>query len=175
MNSFLCSLAFAATLVIVSARPQVYAPAPAYVNQDPKFIPIVRYENNPPVNGAYSFAFETGNGIQVQEQGQLKNAGQKDAEAVASQGASAYTSPEGVPISIQWYADETGYHAVGDHLPTPPPIPAEIARAIATLPKLVEEQPVAYAAPVVPQYYTPSPAPQYYSPTTAAPFRFGKK
>ncbi|KAL1455376.1 hypothetical protein WDU94_009475 [Cyamophila willieti] len=146
MNSLLCSLAFAATVALVAGRPQVYAPQ-AYPTQD-KFIPIVRYENNPPVNGAYSFNFETGNGIQVQEQGQLKNAGGPE-PAVASQGASAYTSPEGLPIQLQWYADETGYHPSGAHLPTPPPIPEEIARAIATLPKLVEE----------PQYYTPTPAP----------------
>ncbi|KAL1455377.1 hypothetical protein WDU94_009476 [Cyamophila willieti] len=161
MNSLLCSLAFAATVALVAGRPQVYAPQ-AYPTQD-KFIPIVRYENNPPAgpNQAYSFAFESGNGIQVQEQGELKNPGVKDGEAIAAQGASAYTSPEGVPITLQWYADETGYHPSGAHLPTPPPIPEEIARAIATLPKLVEEpQPIAYsAAPVAPQYYTPTPAP----------------
>uniref|UniRef100_A0A8D8RRD3 Endocuticle structural glycoprotein SgAbd-2 n=1 Tax=Cacopsylla melanoneura TaxID=428564 RepID=A0A8D8RRD3_9HEMI len=159
MNSLLCSLALAATVALVAARPQVYSPQ-AYPTQD-KFIPIVRYDNSPPAgpNQAYSFSFETGNGIQVQEQGQAKQVGNE--APVAAQGASAYTSPEGVPITLQWYADETGFHASGAHLPTPPPIPEEIARAIATLPKLVEEpQPIAYsAAPVAPQYYTPTPAP----------------
>lgn len=107
----------------------------------------------------------------MQEAGQLKNIGSKEGEAQTAQGASAYTSPEGVPITLEWYADEFGYHPSGAHLPTPPPIPAEIARAIATLPKLAEEpQPIAYsAAPVAPQYYTPTPAPY-------APFqRFGRK
>lgn len=85
------------------------------------------------------FSYETGNGIAVQEQGALKNPGQKDLEAQTAQGQSSYTAPDGTPIQIQWYADETGFHPSGAHLPTPPPIPEEIARAIATLPKLAEE------------------------------------
>uniref|UniRef100_A0A8D8XM40 Endocuticle structural glycoprotein SgAbd-2 n=1 Tax=Cacopsylla melanoneura TaxID=428564 RepID=A0A8D8XM40_9HEMI len=139
MNSLLCSLALAATVALVAARPQVYSPQ-AYPTQD-KFIPIVRYENNPPINGAYSFNFETGNGIQVQEQGQAKQVGNE--APVAAQGASAYTSPEGAPISLQWYADETGFHASGAHLPTPPPIPEAILRS------LQQQQP---AAPQAPRY-----------------------
>ncbi|KAI5707169.1 hypothetical protein M8J76_003657 [Diaphorina citri] len=130
MNSIFASLAFVATLALVNARPQAPPASP---------IPIISYVNEPPVDGTYKFAFETGNGIAVQEQGALKNAGQKDLEAQTAQGQSSYTSPDGTPIQTQWYADETGYHASGAHLPTPPPIPDEIAKAIATLPKLVEE------------------------------------
>uniref|UniRef100_A0A8D8UCJ2 Endocuticle structural glycoprotein SgAbd-2 n=1 Tax=Cacopsylla melanoneura TaxID=428564 RepID=A0A8D8UCJ2_9HEMI len=141
MNSLLCSLALAATVALVAGRPQ-YAPQ-AYAATQDKFIPIVRYENNPPAgpNQAYSFSFETGNGIQVQEQGQAKQVGNE--APVAAQGASAYTSPEGAPISLQWYADETGFHASGAHLPTPPPIPEAILRS------LQQQQP---AAPQAPRY-----------------------
>ena len=51
-------------------------------------------------------------------------------------GSAYWISPEGERITITWVADEGGYRAVGDHLPTPPPIPAEIAAVLPTLPKL---------------------------------------
>lgn len=53
-------------------------------------------------------SYETGNGIAAQEQGYLKNAGNKDAEAQVAQGSFVYTSPEGVPISLTYTADENG-------------------------------------------------------------------
>ena len=56
----------------------------------------------------YHFSYETGNGIQAQEQGYLKNPGIKDAEAQVAQGSFSYTSPEGIPISISYVADENG-------------------------------------------------------------------
>lgn len=54
------------------------------------------------------YSYETGNGITAQEQGYLKNAGVKDAEAQVAQGSFAYTSPEGIPISVTYIADENG-------------------------------------------------------------------
>ena len=56
------------------------------------------------------------------------------------QGQSYYISPEGEKIALTFVADENGYQPKGDHLPTPPPIPAEIAAAIKLLPKLEEAQ-----------------------------------
>jgi hypothetical protein len=53
----------------------------------------------------------------------------------ANQGSSYWITPEGQRITITWVADENGYRAVGDHLPTPPPIPKEIAEMLASLPK----------------------------------------
>lgn len=45
-------------------------------------------------------------------------------DAVVSRGSYSYVSPEGQTISVQYVADdEGGFQAVGDHLPTPPPIP----------------------------------------------------
>lgn len=75
------------------------------------------------------FSFETGNGIVAQEQGQLKNAG-SDNEAEEVQGSVQYTAPDGTPISLNYLANEDGFQPQGDHLPTPPPIPAAIQRAL---------------------------------------------
>ena len=64
-----------------------------------------------------------------------------------NQGMSFYISPEGQKITLTWTADENGFVPKGDHLPTPPPIPAEIAAMLPTLPELAEEQ---YAKPAYP-------------------------
>lgn len=53
-------------------------------------------------------SYETGNGIAAQEQGYLKNAGHKDQEAQVAQGSFSYTSPEGIPITLTYIADEFG-------------------------------------------------------------------
>lgn len=56
----------------------------------------------------FIFSYETGNGIAAQEQGYLKNPGVKDAETQVAQGSYSYTSPEGIPITISYIADEYG-------------------------------------------------------------------
>ena len=56
----------------------------------------------------------------------------------ANQGSAYWITPEGQRITINWVADENGYRPVGDHLPTPPPIPKEIAEMLPLLPKLQE-------------------------------------
>lgn len=75
------------------------------------------------------YRYETENGIQSQVSGALKNPGTPD-EAQVIQGGYAYTAPDGTPIQVQFVADETGFHPVGAHLPTPPPIPEAIARSL---------------------------------------------
>ncbi|CRK99894.1 CLUMA_CG013197, isoform A [Clunio marinus] len=100
-------------------------------------IPIIRQEQEQNVDGSYKYAYETGNGIIAEEEGYLKNAGTED-EAQVKQGKYSYTSPEGQLIEITYIADENGFRAEGDSIPTPPPIPVEIQRALeylATLPQ----------------------------------------
>lgn len=60
----------------------------------------------------------------------MKNAGQPEQEAQVAQGQFAYTSPEGQRIQLTYIADENGFQPTGDHLPTPPPIPEAIQRAL---------------------------------------------
>lgn len=84
-------------------------------------IPILRYENNNNGDGTYNYLYETGDGINAQEQG---------TGGVGAEGGFSYTSPEGQLIQITYTADEHGFHPQGDHLPTPPPIPEEILKSI---------------------------------------------
>lgn len=63
-----------------------------------------------------------------------------EVSAQTIQGAYAYTAPDGTPISASYYADETGFHIIGDHIPTPHPIPEAIARSLEILPQLPQEQ-----------------------------------
>lgn len=71
------------------------------------------------------FSYETGNGISAQEQGALKNP-----EAMEAQGSFQYTAPDGSAIQVTYVANEEGFQPQGPHIPTPPPIPAAIQRAL---------------------------------------------
>ncbi|GLV39273.1 Cuticular protein 49Aa [Carabus blaptoides fortunei] len=94
-------------------------------------IPIVRYETEGVnVDGSYKFSYETGNQITAEEKGYVKNAGNPDQETQVAEGQYSYTSPEGEKISIVYIADENGFQPQGDHLPTPPPIPEAILKAL---------------------------------------------
>lgn len=65
-------------------------------------------------------SFETEDGIKRQENGELKEAVDEDNKprsVVVVRGSYEYTDSEGKPQSITYYADETGFHAVGDSIP----------------------------------------------------------
>ncbi|XP_049865981.1 larval cuticle protein LCP-22-like isoform X2 [Pectinophora gossypiella] len=124
-------------------RPAVYKPAPAVVVSQPAPVPVTRYngdarstnivkygnEVNP--DGSYSYFYETDNGIAAQEQGTPRNfGGNPPVIPDVAQGSFSWTSPEGVPVAITYVADENGYQPQGAAIPTPPPVPAQIARAL---------------------------------------------
>lgn len=58
-------------------------------------------------DGSYQYSYSTGNGIKADESGYLKNIGASKAQVV--QGSYQYTSPEGIPIHVQYTADEYGF------------------------------------------------------------------
>jgi len=99
-------------------------------------IPILRQEQEVNFDGTYKWAYETGNGIKAEEQGFLKNAGVPDQETQVAQGSYSYTAPDGQLISVTYIADENGFQPQGDHLPTPPPIPPAIQKALEYLASL---------------------------------------
>ena len=71
--------------------------------------------------GKYFYQYQTSNGIQAQEQG---------VGGVSATGAYSYSSPDGTPIVLTYTADENGFQPEGTHLPTPPPIPPLIQKAL---------------------------------------------
>lgn len=71
--------------------------------------------------GSYRYGYETSNGISAQEQG---------VGGHHAAGGFSYISPEGIPISLSYTADEHGFHPEGAHLPVPPPIPEAILRSL---------------------------------------------
>ncbi|XP_032676864.1 endocuticle structural glycoprotein SgAbd-2-like isoform X2 [Odontomachus brunneus] len=90
---------------------------------------ILRQTQDSSPDGSYSYSYDTENGISVAEAGQPKNIGPNQIEAV--RGQFSYTAPDGTPIQVVYTADENGFLASGAHLPTPPPIPVAIQRALA--------------------------------------------
>ena len=94
-------------------------------------IAIVKYDNEGVnADGSYQWSYETANGIAAQESGQLKNAGNEETEALEAQGQFSYKADDGTPISLTYIANENGFQPQGDHIPTPPPIPPAIQRAL---------------------------------------------
>lgn len=51
-------------------------------------------------------------------------------DGTRAQGGFSYTSPDGQQVHISYTADENGFVPQGSHIPTAPPIPEEIQRAI---------------------------------------------
>ncbi|XP_028163694.1 endocuticle structural glycoprotein SgAbd-8-like [Ostrinia nubilalis] len=92
-------------------------------------IPILRQESDISPDGSYSFSYETGNGIVAQEKGSLKDVGAEE-PALQVEGQVQYPSDDGSNIQLTYVANENGYQPQGAHLPTPPPVPAAIQRAL---------------------------------------------
>ncbi|XP_038210259.1 uncharacterized protein LOC119831084 [Zerene cesonia] len=78
--------------------------------------------------GNFHYSYDSADGTKVSSRGELRNVNEGTGEAV--EGNVFYTDKEGNDFSLSYTADENGYRPVGAHLPTPPPIPPAIARAL---------------------------------------------
>lgn len=76
------------------------------------------------------FSFQTGNGIHAQETGFIKHKGDEKHETLIQQGSVTYHDEHGNPITLTYVADEHGFQPQGSHLPTPPPVPEVIQKAL---------------------------------------------
>ncbi|XP_059059977.1 endocuticle structural glycoprotein ABD-4-like [Achroia grisella] len=143
------SLFLAALIGLAAAATQQQQP------NDP--IPIVRFEaEGPNVDGSYKWLYETGNEINAEESGYVKNFGKGEGEEVqVAEGKFSYKSPEGNLIALTYIADENGFQPQGEHLPTPPPIPPAIQKALEYL-KTLPPGAVGSPSNIQPQYQ-PSP------------------
>ncbi|KAM7355812.1 pupal cuticle protein Edg-78E-like isoform 1-T2 [Cochliomyia hominivorax] len=86
-----------------------------------RYAEITKYENYIDQKGNYKYEYATTNGI---------NAGEQGVGGETASGGFSYQSPEGEFIQISYLADENGFQPQGAHLPTPPPIPAHILKAL---------------------------------------------
>ncbi|XP_058125434.1 flexible cuticle protein 12-like [Anopheles ziemanni] len=83
---------------------------------DSKTAQILKYENDNIGVEGYKFAFETSDGHQRQEQGELKKVG--DEEALVVRGSYSFTADDGQVYTVNYVADENGFQPEGAHLPT---------------------------------------------------------
>ncbi|PZC85413.1 hypothetical protein B5X24_HaOG201909 [Helicoverpa armigera] len=85
-------------------------------------VQILRSEFNQQPEGSYQFGFETADGISRSETGDVKEAldeENKPHKVVVVRGSYSYTDKEGNPETVNYFADETGYHAEGSSIPKP--------------------------------------------------------
>lgn len=68
---------------------------------------ILRFEQASSPDGSYQYAFETDNGIDVQEKGEPKIV--DDVQTLNVQGGYSYVAPDGTVISMQYIANENGF------------------------------------------------------------------
>ncbi|KAJ2948797.1 hypothetical protein O0L34_g8055 [Tuta absoluta] len=96
---------------------------------------IIRNDfEGPNPDGSYRWAIQTEGGIFHEQQGSLEPSKNGSPEpALTVQGQYQYQAPDGQVINVLYKADENGFQPTGDHLPTPPPIPPAIQRALAYL------------------------------------------
>lgn len=94
--------------------------------------------DGPNPDGSYSYNYETGNGIKVQEQGRLAKI-DKDEDAIRVQGSFSYPDAGGNPVAVSYIADENGFQPSGEHLPVAPPVPDAILRALEYIAQHPEE------------------------------------
>ncbi|KAF2882200.1 hypothetical protein ILUMI_23967 [Ignelater luminosus] len=99
-------------------------------------VKIVRQINNVYPDGTYNHAFETENEIYAEEQGFIKNPSDDNNGIQTIQGQFQYQSPEGQVMKLIYVADENGFQPQAEYLPTPPPIPPLIEKALKYLASL---------------------------------------
>lgn len=83
---------------------------------------IIKYHNKVGLK-KFNYGFETENGIKMEQNG-VSNDG------IHTQGGYSYTGDDGKVYSVVYTADKDGYRPMGAHLPTSPPIPEEILKAL---------------------------------------------
>ncbi|XP_057370491.1 larval cuticle protein LCP-17-like [Daphnia carinata] len=145
------TLVFTALIAAVCASPlgsssdPTAADAPSIEPITTTPIPILKQELSVE-NGAFVNNFETGHGIVVNESGNQKQIG--TGSGTVSSGSFSFTNPEGAVITVTWIANENGFQATGDHLPTPPPTPEHVVKMLADMEAAVDAISIATEKPV---------------------------
>merc|ERR1719266_182994 len=84
------------------------------VRSDP--IAIVRSVYHPPAHTAvFDYSYETANGIKQEAVGTLRNV--DNSQVSVMKGSYSYVGADGQVYTVDWYADETGFHPTAPHFP----------------------------------------------------------
>merc|ERR1711909_148401 len=118
------------SMILFAVFLAVAAAAPAPQDEKPIILIVKQSQNHDTEKQVYSFSYETENGIDGSESGVQKQIGDKPEESgTVSQGS--YSFPEDSQrYTVTWVADENGFQAKGDHLPTPPPLPEHVVKML---------------------------------------------
>jgi len=171
----------ASAAVVVEARNSYIAASPSRTQETyvpriaanvratarPKQIAILRsHANVPAETAAFDYAFETENGIKQEATGTVRNVDDVDVSVMT--GSYSFTGADGVLYAVEWYADETGFHATAPHLPkNVEPNHPEVAAAVRAQIAFAAEEDAAAAASSRSSSYT-APAGIYGAPAEAA-------
>ncbi|XP_026729274.1 larval cuticle protein 1-like [Trichoplusia ni] len=107
-------VAVALVAVAVAAPTVVDVPEPVKITES-KFVQETE--------GSYTYDFKSEDGISRQETGTVKeviDAENKPQKVIVVRGSYTYYNEEGKPVTITYYADETGFHAEGEVIPKAP-------------------------------------------------------
>ncbi|XP_039954904.1 larval cuticle protein 2-like [Bactrocera neohumeralis] len=98
-----------------------YASAAAVSSSDDAHAEVSVLKSDVRVDG-FDTALETSNSIHVVQHGDEKG---------NINGEYGWVSPEGEHVSVNYVADESGYHPQSELLPVAPPVPEAIVKALA--------------------------------------------
>ncbi|VVC98207.1 unnamed protein product [Leptidea sinapis] len=107
-------------LIVVLAFVAIAAAVPVGEKEPTK---ILRSEFDQKPEGPYVFSYETEDGSSRSETGELKETLDEDNKphnVVVVRGAFSYVNSDGKIETINYWADETGFHAEGDSVPKTP-------------------------------------------------------
>ncbi|CAG5040136.1 unnamed protein product [Parnassius apollo] len=112
-------------IVAVLALVAVASAAVANVRPEGERVYVVppqtlRSESSQQPDGNYVYSFETENGINRGERGNLKEVldeEDKPKNVIVVEGSYSYTNPDGKVETVNYVADENGYRAEGDSIP----------------------------------------------------------
>jgi hypothetical protein len=121
----------AAFLGLAVARPQ---------NKPQDEVTIIKSENENNGDGTFRWATELSDGTKSEQSGYIKPGDDPENAIQVMQGSYSYYTPEGELISVTYVADENGFQPQGEHLPTPPPIPEAIQKALDIIYANIESQ-----------------------------------